>query len=129
MPALMPMFRDAEARRLTGSHGGGEPDEARIRTWYDTRGNQDDRLDLAVVEPSTGNVVGERFSARGSPRSARISLEVYAFNPRARRVHEKVGFVAEGVLRDALLRDGERVEAVVMSILAPERLVHRGHPG
>jgi RimJ/RimL family protein N-acetyltransferase len=47
----------------------------------------------------------------------RIQLEVYAFNPGARRTYEKVGFVAEGVLRDALLWDGEWVDAVVMSML------------
>ncbi|GHE85800.1 hypothetical protein GCM10014715_47620 [Streptomyces spiralis] len=58
----------------------------------------------------------------------RISLEVYAFNPRARRVYEKVGFLAEGVLRDALLWEGERVDAAVMSILAPEWSQHRGRP-
>ena len=47
----------------------------------------------------------------------RIELEVYAFNPRARRAYEKVGFVAEGVLRDALLWDGDWVDAVMMSML------------
>ncbi|MCG5436294.1 GNAT family N-acetyltransferase [Micromonospora foliorum] len=58
----------------------------------------------------------------------RISLEVFAFNPRARRVYEKVGFVAEGVLRQ-VLRDGDDwVDATVMSILAPEWAAHRGHP-
>ena len=58
----------------------------------------------------------------------RVSLEVYAFNPRARRAYEKAGFVAEGVLRDALLWDGEWVDAAVMSILAGEWELHRGHP-
>ncbi|WP_197372312.1 GNAT family N-acetyltransferase, partial [Streptomyces clavuligerus] len=58
----------------------------------------------------------------------RISLEVYAFNPRARRAYEKAGFVAEGVLRDALLWEGERVDATVMSILAPEWFQHGGRP-
>ena len=58
----------------------------------------------------------------------RISLEVYAFDPRARRVYEKVGFVAEGVLRHALLWEGERVGATVMSILTPEWFRHRGRP-
>ncbi|MFC1429851.1 GNAT family N-acetyltransferase [Streptacidiphilus sp. N1-3] len=58
----------------------------------------------------------------------RISLEVYAFNPRARRAYEKAGFVAEGVLRDALLWEGEWVDAEVMSILAPEWERHRGRP-
>lgn len=71
-------------------------------------------------------VVGYGFERLGLHR---ISLEVYAFNPRARRVYEKVGFVAEGVLRDAL-RDGDRwVDATVMSILAQEWTTHRGHPG
>ncbi|MFI6819336.1 GNAT family N-acetyltransferase [Micromonospora sp. NPDC050187] len=70
-------------------------------------------------------VVGHGFERLGLHR---ISLEVYHLNPRARRVYEKVGFVAEGVLRDAL-RDGNRwVDATVMSILAPEWAVHRGHP-
>jgi len=164
VPALMPMFSDAEGRRLTGSQGDDEPDEARIRAWYDTRGDQDDRLDLAVVERATGNVVGEvvlnewdadnescnfRISlvsgafGRGLGTDAtrlivghgfeelglhRISLEVYAFNPRARRVYEKVGFVPEGVLRDALLWDGEWVDATVMSVLGPEWSRHRGRP-
>ena len=48
----------------------------------------------------------------------RIELEVYAFNPRARRVYEKVGFRKEGTLRDALLWDGKWVDAEIMSLLA-----------
>ncbi len=58
----------------------------------------------------------------------RISLEVYAFNPRARRVYEKVGFVAEGTLRDALHYDGQWIDATVMSLLAPDWTRHQGHP-
>jgi RimJ/RimL family protein N-acetyltransferase len=58
----------------------------------------------------------------------RISLEVHSHNPRARRVYEKAGFVAEGVLRDALLWDGEWIDATVMSILASEWDRHRGYP-
>lgn len=50
----------------------------------------------------------------------RISLEVYAFNPRAKRVYEKCGFIAEGVARDALHWDGEWVDANLMSILATD---------
>lgn len=50
----------------------------------------------------------------------RISLGVYAFNPRAQRAYEKAGFKAEGVLRDALLWDGEWVDEIVMSVVAPE---------
>lgn len=48
----------------------------------------------------------------------RVDLEVYQFNPRARRVYEKVGFIYEGIRRAALLWDGEWIDAHVMSILA-----------
>lgn len=58
----------------------------------------------------------------------RVDLEVYEFNPRARRVYEKVGFVYEGTRRDALLWDGQWIDAHVMSILAPEWTQHRGYP-
>lgn len=62
-------------------------------------------------------VVGYGFERLGLHR---IALEVYAFNPRARRAYEKVGFVREGTLRDALRFDDTWVDATVMSILADE---------
>jgi RimJ/RimL family protein N-acetyltransferase len=58
----------------------------------------------------------------------RVSLEVYAFNPRARRVYRKAGFVSEGTLREALHWEGEWIDAEVMSILAREWSEHRGRP-
>lgn len=42
---------------------------------------------------------------------------MYAFNPRARRVYEKAGFVYEGTRRDALLWDGTWTDSIVMSML------------
>ena len=50
----------------------------------------------------------------------RVSLEVYAFNPRARRVYQKVGFVSEGTLRQALRFDGAWIDAEVMAVLAQD---------
>ncbi|WP_049572851.1 GNAT family N-acetyltransferase [Nonomuraea sp. SBT364] len=50
----------------------------------------------------------------------RVSLEVHAFNERARHVYKKIGFVEEGVLRDALRWDGEWHDSVVMSVLRRE---------
>ena len=58
----------------------------------------------------------------------RIELTVFAFNPRARRVYDKVGFVLEGTRRKALRWDGEWVDAQIMGILADEWSRHRGHP-
>jgi len=53
-------------------------------------------------------------------RLHRIGLEVFAFNRRAQRVYEKCGFTREGVARDALVWNSERLDAVQMSILATD---------
>ena len=74
---------------------------------------------------ATRLLLGHAFGALGLHR---VGLEVYAFNPRARRAYEKVGFVTEGVRRDALRFDGEWVDAIVMSVLDHEWAVHRGRP-
>ncbi|MGB5953132.1 MAG: GNAT family protein [Ornithinimicrobium sp.] len=50
----------------------------------------------------------------------RITLEVYDFNPRARHVYEKVGFVHEGTGREALLFDGQWIDVHYMAILSNE---------
>jgi len=47
----------------------------------------------------------------------RISLDVLAFNPRARRAYEKAGFVYEGTSREAFRFDGEYIDDVLMAIL------------
>lgn len=56
----------------------------------------------------------------------RISLGVYASNPRAMHVYEKVGFVVEGREREALRFDDARVDHVLMAVLRPEWLSRRG---
>lgn len=50
----------------------------------------------------------------------RLALEVFDFNPRARRVYEKCGFRLEGTLRDAVRWDGAGHDAHVMAILATD---------
>ena len=56
----------------------------------------------------------------GHLRLERIWLDVYAINPGARRVYERVGFVYEGTLRRAVYREGQYVDVVRMSILVDE---------
>jgi RimJ/RimL family protein N-acetyltransferase len=73
--------------------------------------------DRGLGTEATRLIVGYGFERL---RLHRISLEVYAFNPRARRVYEKVGFRPEGVLRDSLRYNGEWIDATIMSILAAE---------
>ncbi|WP_405057752.1 GNAT family N-acetyltransferase [Kribbella sp. NBC_01505] len=152
--ALAVAMDDREVARFTGSHG--HIPEEKAREWYRTRQDQTDRLDLAIVEKASGEVVGEAvlndwdpdnkscnfrilIGASGQGRGLgteatklivghgieavglhRISLGVYAFNPRAQRAYEKAGFVVEGVFRDALLWDGEWVDEIMMSVLATD---------
>ena len=61
-----------------------------------------------------------------SLRLERIWLDVYDFNPGARRVYERVGFQHEGVLRHARFREGRFVDVHRMAILSDEwRARHR----
>lgn len=55
----------------------------------------------------------------------RVELDVYAFNPRARRVYEKIGFVYEGTKRQALRWRGEWVDALVMAMLVDDWTIQR----
>lgn len=50
----------------------------------------------------------------------RVWLGTYEYNARARRVYEKLGFVQEGVMRDADLVEERWVNAVVYGILEDE---------
>lgn len=157
------IIEDPEVLRFTDESSEEFPLE-RLRSWYGSRSDQNDRLDLAVTDRASGELVGEvvlyewdakarscifrtligpRGRNRGLGTEAtrlivghgfeqlglhRIQLEAYGHNPRALRVYEKVGFVVEGVRREADLRDGQWVDWVVMAILEDEWASHRGHP-
>lgn len=71
--------------------------------------------DRGLGTEATRLIVQHGLSTMGMHR---ISLEVYDFNPRARRVYEKVGFAHEGTGREALLFDGAWVDVHFMAILA-----------
>lgn len=47
----------------------------------------------------------------------RVELDVHADNARAIGLYEKVGFVREGLARDAVLIDGRYIDAIHMAIL------------
>ncbi|MHB1510888.1 MAG: GNAT family N-acetyltransferase [Acidimicrobiales bacterium] len=146
---------ELEALRLTGTHKTHSMDA--LRAWYGSRAEHADRLDLSIIERSTGTWLGEvvlndldefnrscgfriALAARanfgrgfGSEATRlvlghafdtvglhRVELEVYRFNPRARQVYEKVGFVHEGTKRQALCWGGEWIDADLMAMLASE---------
>ena len=61
--------------------------------------------------------LGHVFGAVGVHR---VELQVYDFNPRARHVYEKLGFVHEGTMRDALRWDERWVDCHLMGLLAAD---------
>ena len=75
---------------------------------------------------ATALVLAHAFETVGLHR---VELEVYAFNPRARHVYEKVGFVHEGTKRQALLCKGDWVDAHLMAILADDWCQGGGRAG
>ncbi|MGO0063322.1 GNAT family N-acetyltransferase [Brevibacillus fluminis] len=50
----------------------------------------------------------------------RIELNVFSYNARAQHVYEKVGFVKEGVQREALFYNHQYHDSILMSILEHE---------
>lgn len=95
------------------------------------QGNRSCSFRTLIGRPGRGKGLGTEATrlivghALGPMGLHRISLEVYDFNPRARHVYEKVGFVHEGTGRDALLFDDEWIDVHYMAILARERRTHR----
>ena len=58
----------------------------------------------------------------------RVWLRVYANNPRAIRAYEKVGFIHEGRMREAIYKNGSYIDVLLMSILENERnYAHASH--
>ncbi|MFI9829828.1 GNAT family N-acetyltransferase [Streptomyces sp. NPDC051913] len=99
------VIRDPEVVRFTGGPGT-EFTLEHLRSWYGSRSAQPDRLDLAVTDRATGELVGE--------------VVLYEWDARALRAYEKAGFVREGVRREADLRDGRWVDWVLMAVLEQE---------
>jgi diamine N-acetyltransferase len=60
-------------------------------------------------------------------RAHRFWLDVFETNARARRVYEGYGFRYEGVMREAILRDGEYHDVALMSLLDREYTARQQH--
>lgn len=82
--------------------------------------------DRGLGTEATRLIVDYIFDRIDDPPVNRVSLEVFDFNLRALAVYDEVGFRREGVLRDALLWEGQFHDAIVMSILRSDRGQHGG---
>jgi RimJ/RimL family protein N-acetyltransferase len=81
--------------------------------------------DRGIGTEATRMFIGYGFEQLGLHR---ISLDVLNFNPRARRVYGKVGFVTEGVLREKHRWVDQWIDVTIMSVLAHEWSRHHGRP-
>ena len=147
---------DAEVIKLTGSDS--QYDRDFTLNWYNTRNEQIDRLDLAIVDKSKGILVGEvvanlydeknhsmnfriLIGPRGRDRGLgteatrlfidylfshtklkTLNLSVFDFNPRAKHVYEKVGFIVESIDENELEYEGDWIDSVNMKLMREDWL-------
>jgi len=85
------------------------------------------RLSLYVGKPAArGAGIGHTAvalalrEAFGALRLHKVWLTVHCRNTAAVRLYERLGFVVEGVLRGEFILDGERIDALRMSMLRGE---------
>ena len=85
------------------------------------------RLEQLAVHPRfRGSKLGDGAARRfqrlllGELGFHRLELEIYAFNERACAHAERAGFLREGRKRQAYLKDGEWVDAVLYAIVATD---------
>ena len=143
-------LKDSEVIKLTGSTS--DFDKESVLNWYNTRNEQTDRLDLAIVDKSQGILVGEvvvnlydeknhsmnfriLIGSRGRNRGFgteatqliidyvfkntalnQLTLSVFDFNPRAKYVYEKVGFVIDSIDENELEFEGEWIDSINMKL-------------
>ena len=71
-------------------------------------------------------MMGHAFGGLGLHR---IALSVFAFNERAIRAYQSVGFVIEGRAREAIWRDGRWWDEISMSLLDSDWAARRRAAG
>ena len=168
-PSMLKILAEAELRRLTGSvetaaeasrpHS---PEAAEaILKWYQSRSQQDDRLDLAIIDKAADALVGEvvfnevdetartanfriLIGQAGQNRGigsaaialllrygflslelSKVTLEVFAFNPRAISVYQKSGFALEEILPEDFSFDGQLTDTLVLGLTRVEYISHQ----
>lgn len=149
-PFIEECLKDPEVIKLTGSSS--EFDRETTINWYNSRNEQTDRLDLAIVDKFVNHLVGEvvvnlydeikqsmnfRILVGPSGRNRglgteatqlmidyifqhtnlnQLTLSVYEFNPRAKTVYEKIGFVFDSIDKNDLEFEGKWIDSINMKL-------------
>ena len=119
-------LEDADSRYLIAEQGEGGPCGYVILKGLGTPARSIELARMVAAEPGQG--LGKAMLravialAFGELNANRLWLDVFDDNERARRAYRAVGFVEEGILREATHRSDGRVGSlVIMSILASEQ--------
>jgi RimJ/RimL family protein N-acetyltransferase len=85
-------------------------------------------LGMGIIAAYRGCGLGLRLINAALYRAAevgivRVELDVYANNARAIALYEKVGFVREGLARDAVFIDGVYRDAIAMALVRRENAI------
>jgi diamine N-acetyltransferase len=120
----MRMLADAGAAYIVAEDHAGQIAGFAILQGLLSEHNQVELKRLVVRTPNQGvgkgllTEVAER--AFGEHSAHRLFLDVFMTNDRARHVYENFGFRKEGIMRDAVYRDGAYHSLVLMSLLETE---------
>jgi diamine N-acetyltransferase len=80
------------------------------------------RIAVRIPNRGLGRALLESVAARAflDHHAHRLWLDVFETNTRARHIYEEYGFRYDGVMREAILRDGEYHTLALMSVLDRE---------
>ncbi len=106
-----------EAGRLIGSCAFSQLDPDNGSVMYHITIGEKDAWGRGYGTEATRLMLDHAFGSLGQHR---VALSVFAFNERAIRSYEKVGFTTEGRSREAIWRDGRYWDELHMSVLAEE---------
>ena len=87
-------------------------------------------LGMGIIPAYRGQGLGLRLlkttlERAGAAGLVRIELAVYVDNARAIALYDKAGFVREGLVRDAVLVDGQYRDAFAMALIRRENAAQR----
>ena len=134
--AMGPILADPEVLRLTGSvhttaDAGSRPTllDANTHGWYESRAAQGDRLDLAIVDQTTGLCVGEVVLNNWNEDDDTCNFRILIGpSGRNRGIGSEATRMVLGRKRAALKFDGEYIDTIIMSILRSDWADHRALP-
>ena len=124
--SLTMAIHERSTDRLIGSCAFSQVDGENGSAMYHITIGEKDTWGRGYGTEATALMMGHAFGGLGLHR---IALSVFAFNERAIRAYQSVGFVIEGRAREAIWRDGRWWDEISMSLLDSDWAARRRAAG